>query len=54
MGQFCVVKHQPVAHFLLEQGRICEEQILVVVHKAHRNDAVQALAMGVHILSVLG
>ncbi len=48
MGQFCVVEHQPVAHFLVKQGRIGKEQVFVVVHEAFLDATVKSLAVRVH------
>lgn len=48
MRQFGVVEHQPVAHFLVEQRQISEEQIFVVVNEAFLDAAVKPFAVRVH------
>ena len=48
MRQFGVVEHQPVTHFLVKEGQVCEEQVLKVVHETLLNTAIESLAVGVH------
>ena len=48
MGQLRVVEYQPVAHFLVEQGQIRKQQILVVINEAFLDASIRSLAMGIH------
>jgi hypothetical protein len=48
MGQFCVVEHQPVAHFLVKQGGIGEEQVFVVVNETFLDATVKSFTVRVH------
>ncbi len=48
MRQLSVVEHQPVAHFLVEQGRVSKEQVLVVIDEAFLDAAVKSLAVRIH------
>ena len=48
MRQLSVVEHQPVTHFLIEQGHVGVEQILVVVNVAFLDAAIKSLAVRIH------
>lgn len=48
MGTLGIVEEEPIGEFLVEQGEIGEEQILVVIDEGFLQGAVEAFGVGVH------
>ena len=49
MRKFGGVEHQPVAHFLVEQREIGEQEVFVIVNEALLDGSVESLTVGVHL-----
>ena len=48
MRKLCVVEHQPITHFLVEQRQIRKEQVFVVIDKAVLYGAIEPFTVGIH------
>ena len=48
VGTLGIVEEEPIGEFLVEQGEIGEEQILVVIDEGFLQGAVEAFGVGVH------
>ena len=53
-GRLGVVEDEPVGQFLVEAGRVCVEQVFVVVDEGLLDGTVEALSVRVHLVGDWG
>lgn len=44
-----VVPGEPVEYLVVEEGDVCQEQVIVVIDELMLNSAIESLDMGVHL-----